>query len=653
MGTLQRRVNISHTYNGKEEDEEERSRRLRWHNHDEKPNELVLSDLLFRTFVISLILVMTIVNIFYMRCTISNYASFMNRTQEALFIIDPDSRLLNIVIPVAAYQNITNNSPSPSTTPTLSVPDCTPPLPTPTQTPVIGIEHPPLSLYFGYECGLDAVDVPEQCTNSGFYMDYTNNIVKMCTGLSTQSFVAPCLMGIFESIGVNGNLFRTFALLSNDSVSPVISDTGPRFISPSTSDPYTTDSAKHMCPARSLPFASGVDEFATQSPPFLLRLPVGIGKTQFGTCLAYSTSQFAQVHPESLGILGSTITPAGIHMSSVPYVSEMAGISLGNVKKGDIYEVTFLLDMGNLAYRPDVFFDSNDAYTDAFRLTEASYSIYARCFPVSDVDNYDEILSCATAPIVHVEYGMSKSSDDGFNDATSFKTFNPGEESSRVSDGYYNQFVNQKKVRTRFTVVDAPFSLQNVECHPVFVWDIPDLHIPVPPSIDDVRSFRCGQEVNAFTNFVNDNVYVDASPSNNNCKFYNNNNKFCGESTTPGLNHCNRRINNAGLVTTNSQSTVKLLYAQVSHNYTVERVPGRDYSVIHDEYASDMAQSWCGITPLSSFSTPGSATNADGEPYNCCTGYDNRAYTSRIGIDFCNHSPDFCPSISSQPNYHC
>lgn len=606
-----------------------------------KPTRIIVKDGVLRIVLISVILALSILTIVYMRCTISNYASFKEYARNITYIIDPDSKLENVVQTVVNAPLVNNPVTSPTHTPIPS-PSCTPPLPTRSQTPLFGDPHAEVSSYFGYKCQL-AVDVPEQCNANAFMYNPIDRAVESCASGNAEQFYAPCLMGIFESIGVGGDAYRQFGLQYNQTVATRM-DGGVRFAAPGYSEGF-----KHVCPARSLPFTSGTDEYATQAPPYLLRMPLGVGKTEFGTPLMYSTSAFAQIEAEELGVLGATISPTGSHMSSVPYVSELPGVVIHNVSAGDIYKVTFMVDVGNLAYRPDIFYDTNDAFTNAFRLTEASYSMYARCRPAET----ETVLECALASMVHVEYSMSKVADMQFADYTSFRHYNPEQQTGGGGDdGYYNQFVGQKSVHTVFTVLDA-VGAQSVQCNPVLVWDTYDLYAPVPPSVENGAAFQCSRGANVFSSFSN--KHVNISVQANSCT--GTPLSFCTPGTgPPGVNHCNRVSNNAGLVTTNVQSVVQLLQSRAkSHSpldSNLQWCPGGNYSYVLTEYASAGSQPWCGLVPRENFTTAGSAKNTDGEPYNCCTGHSNRAYAAKIGIDFCRQSSTFCPSESGQ-SYFC
>lgn len=171
-----------------------------------------------------------------------------------------------------------------------------------------------------------------------------------------------------------------------------------------------------------------------------------------------------------------SIRPVGQHMKCIQPAYVGTGVFfIGH--PGDTFNVEMTLNMGNLAFEyienqrvtdqgfssifPGV--DDPDTITDNnFVSTNAIYSLVAVCTIYNGTNPVNGDLTCQSAPIFHSEYTIG----------TLPELFNGGD--SR------NSYIEPKTIKTVFSIDKNIPSLYpvGVRCHPVLVYDVPDLTVP-------------------------------------------------------------------------------------------------------------------------------------------------------------------------------
>lgn len=180
--------------------------------------------------------------------------------------------------------------------------------------------------------------------------------------------------------------------------------------------------------------------------------------------------------PNSTSGATASIRPVGQHMKCIQPAYVGTGVLFVG-HPGDTFDVEMTINMGNLAFdyfqdvhTPDKGFssifpgqDDPDTIKDNnFVATNAIYSLVAVCTVYNGTHPILGNLNCQSAPIYHSEYTIG----------TLPELFNAGD--SR------NSYIEPKTIRTVFTInKNLPFyEPVGVRCHPVLVYDVPDLTAP-------------------------------------------------------------------------------------------------------------------------------------------------------------------------------
>lgn len=612
-------------------------------------NTINIDDLCIK-FVLLLLCISALTTfIFYMYIRLNEHNKFMNQTTETLYAFSPDSRVLNWVLqPQSSPDNII---PSIISQITATI-HCTPPRASPSVSPIIKNVIEPL--IEGYSCPYkDTQEIPTDCYANAFYQDPVTNDINPC--FDSSEIEAPCLISLLHDLD-NG-------IIDFDTDSEFITvsrfDQTIRFIQPNPR--YTGMEYDSLCPLRSVEELED-DTYLSKGPPYSIDIKdlINYGHEDIPDLLP----------PSSKPLLGTTISSAAMHMSTVPFVQEMAGIQF-YVYNNEIVEVEFYINIGNVVYRPDLFYDTNDAWSLSFRSIPTSYTIYPVCRAVnSPVGN--EKLQCKISNQFHAEYSFSQENNNDLTDPNVYNQYiipkvNPANLAGEFTDyvwrkntvvdkGSYNRFTSTRKIKTVFqtrNITDGdPYS---IECHPILIWDVPDLNVPTPPSIKDNNYFTCTSHASILTSYpagIVDKTMADVKD----CQTYIDNNKLCGESVLfPGVEHCARKINNAGLFTIHSDSVVSLIVTNNPREISVQFKGSVDPRNINDTYIKHNGelQKWCNINPLTNFTTPGWSNRTYSLNTSCCTkqesylfGEDTISFEQPESSNICNFGSS-TPTVSN------
>lgn len=203
-----------------------------------------------------------------------------------------------------------------------------------------------------------------------------------------------------------------------------------------------------------------------------------------------------------------SIRPVGQHLKCIQPAYVGTGVFfIGH--PGDTFNVEMTLNMGNLAFNyientkvndngfssifpgqddPDTIIDNN------FVSTNAIYSLVAVCTIYNGSNPVLGSLDCQSAPIFHSEYTIG----------TLPELFNGGD--SR------NSYMEPKTIKTMFSIDKSlPFTEPvGVRCHPVLVYDVPDLTVPRwsndpgdgrNTQFEESSSIKCGVCRNSYNYF--------------------------------------------------------------------------------------------------------------------------------------------------------
>lgn len=580
-------------------------------------NTIQINDLVIKLVLLILILSALFNFVFYMYVTVNEHRDFMNKTTETLYAFSPDSRVLNWVLkPQSSPDNIIPSLLSEITATIM----CTPPRASPSVSPVI--KNVVNSLLQGYECPYkDIQDIPTECYANAFYQDPTTNDINPCFASSEiESF---CMIAILKGLD-NGII-----TLDRDGVDIYASrfDQTIRFVQP---NPRPTGMEyDSLCPLRSIEELVDNKIYLSKGPPYSIDIDQ---LSQYG----HEDMGDNVLPPSSIPLLGTTVSSAAMHMSTVPFVQEMAGVEF-YVYDNEIVEVEFYVNIGNVVYRPDLFYDTNDAWSLSFRSIPTSYTIYPVCRKQNSPVGNDN-LQCKIATQFHAEYSFSQENDldltdpNVYNNYTIPKVNYQNDKSVQFTDyvwrnnkyvdnGYYNRFTSTRRIKTIFQTRGTGDNYL-IECHPVLVWDIPDLTVPTPPSILDRDFFTCTSHAGVLTSYPAG--IIDRSMNiNNTCAAYIDNLSLCKENKMfPGVEHCARKINNAGLFSMHTDTIVTLVATANPRIISVQFKEASDYNTIDSTYiknSSGVLQTWCNINPLTNFTTPGWSNNSYSQNTSCCT----------------------------------
>lgn len=609
-------------------------------------NTIHLDDLCIKLTLLLLILTSLFTFVFYMYITINEHRDFMNKTTETLYAFSPDSRVLNWVLqPQSSPDNII---PSIISQITATI-HCTPPRASPSVSPVLKNVIDPLLQ--DYSCPYKSTqEIPTDCYANAFYQDPTTNNIESC--FDSTEIESPCLIMLLH--GLDNGIIDLDS--DKDYTSAWRFDQTIRFIQPNPRESGMEYDS--LCPLRSVEELDD-DTYLSKGPPYSINIK---------DLTKYGHSDIPDLlPPSSKPLLGTTISSAAMHMSTVPFVQEMAGIQF-YVYDNEIVEVEFYINVGNVVYRPDLFYDTNDAWSLSFRSVPTAYTIYPVCRAYeSPVGN--EKLQCKIANQFHAEYSFSQENNRDLTDPNVYNEYTipkvgndlAGDftgyvwrQNTVVDNGYYNRFSSTRKIRTVFQTRDIDGSYL-VECHPVLIWDVPDLTVPTPPSIQDSDYFTCTSHASVFTSYPAD--IVDKEMADNTvCQAYRDNNKLCGESVFfPGVEHCARKINNAGLFTIHSDSSVSLIATSNPRNINVQFKEATSPLNINNTYIKNQGelQMWCNINPLTNFTTPGWSNQTYSQNMSCCTkqasylfGGDGLSFEQPESSNLCNFGSS-TPTVSS------
>lgn len=230
-----------------------------------------------------------------------------------------------------------------------------------------------------------------------------------------------------------------------------------------------------------------------------------------GECSGKSPRHF---FPNSTSPLTASIRPVGQHMKCIQPAYVGTGVFfIGH--PGDTFDIEMTIHMGNLAFdffqdvraRDEGFSsifpgqdDPNTIKDNNFVATNTIYSLVAVCAIYNGTNPTFGSLNCQSAPIYHSEYTIG----------TLPELFNGGD--SR------NSYIEPKTIRTVFNInKNLPFyEPVGVRCHPVLVYDVPDLTVPRwsndandgrNTNFEGTSTINCGVCRNSY-NYVDPNTGV-------------------------------------------------------------------------------------------------------------------------------------------------
>lgn len=590
------------------------------HNEDDNKekiyvNTITINDILIKLILLLLILSALFTFVFYMYLTINEHRDFMNKTTETLYAFSPDSRVLNWVLkPQSSPDNII---PSLISQITATI-HCTPPRASPSVSPVI--RNVVNSLLQGYNCPFkDMQEIPTECYANAYFQDPTTNDINPC--FDSSEIEAFCLVAIL--MGLDNGIID----LDRDPEELYASrfDQTIRFVQPNPRP--SGNEYNSLCPLRSIEDLTDGKIYLSKGPPYSIDIDY---LTQYG-----HEAIPGILSSSSIPLLGTTVSSAAMHMSTVPFVQEMAGVQF-YVSDNEIIEVEFYVNIGNIVYRPDLFYDTNDAWSLSFRSIPTAYTIYPVC-RAYEAPVGNEKLQCKIATQFHAEYSFSQENNLDLTDPNVYNEYiipKTSEQSSGkipfsdyvwrknslTDNGYYNRFSSTRRIKTIFQTRGTGDNYL-VECHPLLVWDIPDLTVPTPPSIQDQDFFTCTSHAGVLTSYPAG--IIDRSLNDNKtCVAYVDNLSLCKENKMfPGVEHCARKINNAGLFSIHTDTIVNLIVTDNPRAINVQFKESSNYNTINDTYFKHMGvlQTWCNINPLTNFTTPGWSNNTYSQNTSCCT----------------------------------